>query len=113
LARISRKYEWVEWWQLGVFFVISVYYAVIIAWAMFYSIFPLNLKWGDDTDEGFLLGDYLKLAETPGQLGSLVPGVLIPPIIVWVITLRVLFKGIKKELRLRIKSCCLPFSYYF
>ncbi|WP_147535123.1 sodium-dependent transporter [Bacillus marasmi] len=102
LARISRKYEWIGWWQLGISFVISVYYAAIIAWAMSYSIFSLKLSWGDDT-EGFLFGEYLKLAETPGEFGSLVPGVLIPLIIVWVITLGVLFKGVKKGIEVANK----------
>ncbi|MCQ6276675.1 sodium-dependent transporter [Bacillus sp. V3B] len=101
-ARISRKAEWIGWWQVGISFVISVYYAAIIAWAMSYSIFAFNLKWGDDT-EGFLFGEYLKLAETPGQFGSLVPGVFIPLIIVWVITLGVLFKGVKKGIEIANK----------
>ncbi|MCG2990931.1 sodium-dependent transporter, partial [Escherichia coli] len=73
----------------------AVYYAAIIAWAMSYFIFSLKLSWGQDT-EGFLFGDYLKLAEVPGQTGSIVPGVLIPLILVWVIALGVLLKGIKK-----------------
>jgi NSS family neurotransmitter:Na+ symporter len=95
LAGISKKYEWIGWWQVAISFVIAVYYAVIIAWAMSYSIFAFNLNWGNDT-EGFLFGEYLKLADTPGQFGSLVPGVLIPLIIVWAVTLGVLFKGVKK-----------------
>lgn len=95
LSRVNKKFEWIGWWQLGISFVISVYYAAIIAWAMSYSIFSLNLKWGEDT-EGFLFGSYLKLAETPGQFGGIVPGVFIPLVIVWLITLGVLFKGVKK-----------------
>jgi neurotransmitter:Na+ symporter, NSS family len=94
-SRINRKFEWVGWWQVFVSFVISTYYAVIIAWAMSYSVFSFNLSWGDDT-EGFLFGEHLKLAEAPGQFGGLVPGVLIPLILVWAITLGVLFKGVKK-----------------
>ncbi|WP_071393142.1 sodium-dependent transporter [Bacillus tuaregi] len=94
-SRINKKTEWIGWWQVGISFVISVYYAAIIAWAMSYSVFAVNLKWGDDT-EGFLYGEYLKLAETPGQFGSIVPGVFIPLVIVWIITLGVLFKGVKK-----------------
>ncbi|QFT90466.1 Sodium:neurotransmitter symporter family protein [Bacillus sp. THAF10] len=93
-ARMNKKFEWLGWWQVAIAFVISTYYAVIIAWAMSYSVFSLNLKWGDDPT-GFLVGDYLKLA-APGEFGSVVPSVLLPLIIVWVITLGVLFKGVKK-----------------
>ena len=39
--------------------------------------FSINLRWGEDT-EGFLFGEYLKLADTPGQFGGIVPGVFIP-----------------------------------
>ncbi|MBM7704591.1 sodium-dependent transporter [Metabacillus iocasae] len=101
-ARLNRKTEWLGWWQVAISFIISVYYAAIIAWAMSYSVFSLNLKWGSDT-EGFLFGDYLKLAEVPGQTGSLVPGVFIPLILVWIITLGVLFKGIKKGIEIANK----------
>ena len=38
----------------------------------------------------------MKLADTPGEIGGLVPGVLIPLMFVWFITLGVLFKGVKK-----------------
>ncbi|MFA9559875.1 sodium-dependent transporter [Evansella sp. AB-rgal1] len=94
-ARINKKAEWIGWWQVLISFVISVYYAAIIAWAMSYSVFALNLSWGSDP-EGFLFGDYLNLAAVPGQYGGLVPGVFIPAILVWAITLGVLFKGVKK-----------------
>ncbi|MGF9944274.1 sodium-dependent transporter [Priestia megaterium] len=95
LARLSPKAEWLGWWQVAISFFISVYYSVIIAWAMSYFIFSFKLSWGNDT-EAFLYGDYLKLAEAPGQTGSLVLHVLIPLVLVWIVTLGVLLKGIKK-----------------
>ncbi|MRX72001.1 sodium-dependent transporter [Bacillus lacus] len=94
-ARLNKKAEWVGWWQVAIAFVISTYYAVIIAWAMSYSVFSFNLSWGEDTN-GFLFGEYLQVAEQPGQLGGLVGGVFIPLVLVWVITLGVLSAGVKK-----------------
>ncbi len=94
-ARMNKKTEWIGWWQVGISFVIATYYAVIIAWAMAYAYFAIGQRWGEDTG-GFLFGEYLQLAEVPGQIGSLVPSVFFPLIIVWVITLGVLFKGVKK-----------------
>ena len=70
---------------------------------MSYFIFSFKLSWGKDT-EAFLYGDYLKLAEAPGQTGSIVLHVLIPLVLVWIVTLGVLLKGIKKELKRQIKS---------
>lgn len=95
MARMGKKFEWLGWWQVAISFVIATYYSVIIAWAFSYARFSLNLGWGDDTG-GFLFGDYLKLADTPGTIGGIVPGVFIPLVIVWAITLFILFKGIKK-----------------
>ncbi|MCV9886841.1 sodium-dependent transporter [Metabacillus halosaccharovorans] len=94
-AKISKGKEWLGWWQLAISFVISCYYPVIIAWASSYSIFSFNQNWGSDT-EGFLFGEYLKLADTPGDFGGLVPGVLIPMLLVWIVALGVLFAGVKK-----------------
>ncbi|WP_099160001.1 sodium-dependent transporter [Virgibacillus ndiopensis] len=92
--RMNKKTEWIGWWQVLVAFVISTYYSVIIAWAIMYSIYSFNLNWGEDT-ESFLFNDYLNLA-APGEIGGLVPSVLIPLIVVWVVVLGILFKGVKK-----------------
>ncbi|MFS0750999.1 sodium-dependent transporter [Oceanobacillus sp. 1P07AA] len=94
-SKMNKKAEFVGWWAVLVAFVISTYYSVIIAWAISYSFFSFNLSWGEDT-EGFLFGDYLHLADVPGQVGGLVPGVFIPLIVVWIIVLGILFRGVKK-----------------
>ncbi|APH03797.1 sodium-dependent transporter [Bacillus weihaiensis] len=102
LGRLSKGSEWIGWWQVAISFVISTYYAVIIAWAMSYSVFSFNLTWGEDTG-GFLFGEYLQLAETPGQFGGIVPGVFIPLVLVWAVTLGVLFAGVKKGIEVANK----------
>lgn len=97
--RMNKKVEGIGWWGVMVAFIISTYYSVIVAWAISYSIFAVNLSWGDDT-EGFLYKNYLNLVETPGQLGSIVPGVFIPLIIVWAVVLGVLSRGVKRGIEL-------------
>ncbi|WP_249871187.1 sodium-dependent transporter [Oceanobacillus saliphilus] len=97
--RMNRKTEWLGWWGVLVAFVISTYYSVIIAWALSYSVFSFNLGWGQDT-EGFLFADYLNLTVDPGQIGNLVPGVLIPLILVWAIVLAILFKGVRRGIEI-------------
>lgn len=94
-SRMNKKTEWIGWWQVAISFVISTYYAVIIAWALAYTYFAVGQRWGEDTG-GFLFGDFLNLAEAPGQIGSVVPSVFIPLLIVWAVALGVLFKGVKK-----------------
>ncbi|GAA0350330.1 sodium-dependent transporter [Oceanobacillus sp. FSL W7-1281] len=93
--KMNKKTEFIGWWAVLVAFVISTYYSVIIAWAISYSIFSFNLSWGEDT-EGFLFGEHLQLAEIPGEIGGLVPGVVIPLVIVWILVLGILFRGVKK-----------------
>jgi NSS family neurotransmitter:Na+ symporter len=102
LAKINRRFEGIGWWQLVISFVISVYYAAVIAWALSYAVFSINLKWGDDTS-GFLFGEYLKLADTPGDFGGIVPGVFIPLVIVWLATLFILYSGVKKGIEVANK----------
>ncbi|MBM6618675.1 sodium-dependent transporter [Bacillus suaedaesalsae] len=104
-ARLNKKTEWLGWWQVAVSFVIACYYPVIIAWAMSYSAFSFNQNWGTDT-AGFLIGEYLQVG-APGEIGGLVPGVFLPLLIVWAITLGVLFKGVKKGIEM-INRVCIP-----
>lgn len=98
----GKKGEWLGWWAIFVSFVISTYYAVIIAWAMKYTVYSFNQAWGDDT-AGFLFGTVLKLGDTPGAVGGLVPGVAIPLLLVWAITFIILFAGVKKGIELANK----------
>ncbi|OYD55952.1 sodium-dependent transporter, partial [Fictibacillus aquaticus] len=106
--RMNKGSEWLGWWQVLIAFVISTYYAVIIAWALSYTVFSFDLKWGDKPD-AFLLGEYLKVAD-PGVFGSLVPGVLIPLAIVWVVTIGVLFKGVAKGIE-KLNKIFLPLLF--
>ncbi|WP_059173583.1 sodium-dependent transporter [Bacillus sp. FJAT-27445] len=94
-ARLNKKFEWLGWWQVAISFVISTYYPIIIAWALSYAWFSVNLSWGKDPGS-FLMGEYLKVAPNPGEFIGLVPGVFIPLLIVWGITLGIMFKGVKK-----------------
>lgn len=96
--RMDKAAEGIGWWAVMVAFVIATYYSVIIAWAMSYTVFSFNLKWGDDPT-GFLVGDYLEVAEA-GEFGGLVPGVAIPLLIVWAIVLGILYLGVKRGLEI-------------
>lgn len=89
--------KWLEslgWFQVMISFVIALYYTVVIAWALSYFVFSFDLRWGDDP-AGFLTGEYLQVGD-PGFSLEFVPGVLIPLVIVWVVTLLVLGAGVAK-----------------
>src|SRR5699024_3617836 len=93
--RMNKRTEWVGWWGVLVAFVISKYYSVIIAWAISYAGFSLQLIWGV-YPETFLFKQHLHVVENAGQIGNLVPGVLFPLIIVWIVVLGILYKGVRK-----------------
>ncbi|OMP67815.1 sodium-dependent transporter [Domibacillus epiphyticus] len=94
MTRLNKKAEWLGWWQLAIAFVIATYYSVIVAWASSYAFFSFKLTWGDKPQD-FLLGDYLQVVEA-GQFGGFANGVLLPLLVVWIVTLGIMFSGVKK-----------------
>jgi neurotransmitter:Na+ symporter, NSS family len=94
LARLHPKAEWIGWWQIAVSFVIATYYAVVVAWAGGYAWFSIGTRWGEDP-EAFFFEDYLAVSAA-GTFGGFRLGVLIPLVLVWGVTLAVLFGGIRR-----------------
>lgn len=92
LRRLWRKAEVIGWFQTMLLFIISVYYAAVIAWALSYFYFSFGNKWGNDT-ASFFVNDYLKASE-PGISSELVAGVAWPLALVWVLIIIVLAAGI-------------------
>ncbi len=93
--KLGVKWEWMGWWQAAISFAISVYYVVIIGWAISYMLFSVNLSWGEDT-KGFFFGNYLALTDGPFSLGGIQFKVFIPLILVWILNYAVLMGGVKK-----------------
>lgn len=95
--RLFRPAESLGWFQVAISFVIAIYYAVILAWALAYMAFSVNLAWGDDP-AGFLFGDYLQVSDDVTVGLDFVPGVLAPLVLVWVVALVILALGVKRGL---------------
>lgn len=93
-ARMRRGTEFLGWWQVGICFLIAVYYAAVIAWALRYMLFSLNEAWGDDP-EGFFVTEFLETGE-PGVSLEVVLGVLTPLVIVWLAVLVIMALGVEK-----------------
>ncbi len=93
-ARTDRRTEWLGWWQVGICFVIAVYYAAVIAWAVRYTFFSIDKAWGD-APEAFLFGSFLQAGD-PGVSLDVVPGVLVPLAVVWVAVLVIMAAGVQK-----------------
>ncbi|MDT0166949.1 sodium-dependent transporter [Actinotalea sp. AC32] len=95
--RISRPAESLGWFQVGISIVIMLYYTVIIAWAASYTVFAATQAWGDDP-AGFLFGEYLRVPENELVSVEVVPGVLIPMLLIWGVTIVILALGVQKGL---------------
>ncbi|WP_153397223.1 sodium-dependent transporter [Ornithinicoccus halotolerans] len=93
-ARARRAAEGLGWWQVGICFVIAVYYAAVIAWALRYTGFSVTQAWGEDP-EGFFFTDFLQLGD-PGVDMVFVPGVLIPMLAVWLGLAVVMALGVQR-----------------
>ncbi len=95
--RLFKPAEGLGWFQVAISFIIATYYAVILAWALAYSWFSVDLAWGDDPGS-FLFGDFLKVADDVTPTLDFVPSVLGPLLIVWVLALVIVAFGVKKGL---------------
>ncbi len=94
-AKINKKWEWLGWWQVFVSFIISVYYVVVIAWALNYTLMSANLGWGSNPSD-FFFQDFLALSSSPLSLGGIVWPIFIAALVIWFVTWLVLFSGVKR-----------------
>ncbi len=93
-ARLRRGTEFLGWWQVGICFLIAVYYAAVIAWAARYMFFSFDQAWGDDP-AGFFVGDFLQAGDVTIST-EVVLGVAVPLAIVWIAVLVIMLLGVQK-----------------
>ncbi|MDY6055291.1 sodium-dependent transporter [Micrococcus sp.] len=96
--RMSRWTEAIGWWQVLICTVIAIYYAAIIGWAISYTGFSLDQRWGSDPEA--FLGQYLQTASDPTPSFDIVPGVFWPMLVVWVVTLLIMGFGVRRGVAL-------------
>src|SRR5690606_8307235 len=95
--RLHRAAEPLGWWQVLICVVISVYYAVIIAWAAMYTWFSVQLSWGEGNENDFFFVDFLNMGDvSTGVSMEFVPQVGIPLLIVWLVTIVIMGLGVKR-----------------
>lgn len=92
--RVMRWAEPIGWMQVLMCFVIATFYSCVIAWASCYAFFSLTIAWGDDA-EGFFASTFLQQGDQT-MFGGLVPGVAIPLVVVWAVSIGIVALGIEK-----------------
>lgn len=93
-ARLRRGTEGLGWWQVGICFVIAVYYAAVLAWALRYTFFSVDQAWGADPD-AFFFGEFLQAGDVE-ITADVVPGVLVPLAVVWLAVLMIMALGVQR-----------------
>lgn len=97
--RLHPSAEVIGWLQVGVCFLIAIYYAAIVAWAAMYTWFSLTQAWGDDA-EGFFFNEFLQYdgggTEGAGLSVDFVAQVGWPLIVVWIVLLLALATGVRR-----------------
>lgn len=101
-SKIVQKWEWLGWWQVFIAFVISIYYVVVISWALNYMLLALNLDWGDSTKK-FFFQDFLQISSSPFEFVGIVWPVLAGSVVIWFVTWLVLYSGVKRGIELANK----------
>ena len=96
---LSRRFEWVGWWQAAGSFIIITYYMVILGWVLAYTYYSFGTQWGSDT-EGFFTGDYLGVSDSFWSVGGLQLKVLIPVVIMWAVVYYLLVRGVSRGIEL-------------
>ncbi|QYJ04972.1 sodium-dependent transporter [Nocardioides panacisoli] len=93
-ARLARPAESLGWWQVGICFMIGVYYAAVLAWALRYTIFATDQAWGEDPN-AFFFEDFLQAGDV-GVQADLVPGIIWPLVVIWLVVGGVLLLGVQR-----------------
>lgn len=88
------KFEWFGWIATGVAFVIVIYYAIVMSWAVNYTYQSFTLGWGENPKDYFyqtLLGLSSGISETGKFQWSVFWGLLVS----WICVIACIWKGTK------------------
>ncbi|MDD2947072.1 sodium-dependent transporter [Acinetobacter haemolyticus] len=100
--KLFRGGETLGWWQVSVCIIIGLYYASVLTWAGSYVYFSIGQMWGSDP-EGFFFKTYLQTSEATGFDPRFVSHIFWPLAGIWVLTLIILYGGVKKGVELSNK----------
>lgn len=102
-AKIKKNWEWLGWWAVCfVMFGIVLYYSAVISWCLNYFVLSFDLAWGNDTNK-FFFKDFLKVSDSPSELGEIRTPILYGLVVVWFINWFVVFRGVRKGIELANK----------
>ncbi|NCC51841.1 MAG: sodium-dependent transporter [Spartobacteria bacterium] len=102
------SWEWLGWWQVGVMFVISTYYMLVLSWIVRYAFLSLGSGWSADTNH-FFFNEFLRVPVNgnPCHFGGLDGSSLLPVAALWGIVAVILSRGLQGGIE-RVNKICMP-----
>ena len=101
-SRLSKRWEWLGWWQILVSFTICIYYVAVVGWSISYFLLAFNQGWGADTG-AYFFKTYLELSDSPLNPAGIRWPVFASVLAAWAICWVVLFKGVKRGIEIASK----------
>jgi len=92
LRSIGKGYEWIGWAVIGVAFVITCYYAVVMSWSFSYLLDSFTLAWGE-APKDYFHKKVLGLTSAPLEIGGVRPVLLAGLVVSWVAIIACIWKG--------------------
>lgn len=108
-ASISKRWEWLGWWQVMVAFIITTYYVVVIAWAINYLALSFTQGWGD-APKDFFFNQFLGLTDSPMNLGGVQSSIFTATAAAWFFTFIAVFTGVKSGIE-RVSKIFMPLLF--
>lgn len=113
LFRIHPRLEWVGWVAVGVGFVITIYYAVIMAWAFAHlvdagSVGTWAATW--ETSRAHFFEDTLAVSSGPWAFGALSRPLLVGLLVVWVGIVASVWRGARTVGKVVYATVLIPWA---
>ena len=93
-SKVKKKFEWIGWWAVIIGFMITTYYAVVMAWGLNYMVFSSTQAWGKDTGD-FFYNSFLGLTGGHFDFGGIRLPIVIALIVSWMLIVGAIWKGAK------------------
>ena len=108
-ASISRRMEWLGWFQIAVCFIIVTYYVAVIGWAIQYFLMSFNQGWGASPAD-FFFKDFLALTSSPMELGGVQWPIFFSVAVAWAVTFYAIFTGVRGGIE-RLNKVFMPLLF--
>ncbi|HOK40007.1 MAG TPA: sodium-dependent transporter [bacterium] len=97
IEKIRKNFKFVGWWAILIALIISIYYAIVMAWCWVYTYFSFSIAW-KGIEKQFFFEKFLNLLvpsdNNPFTLGSINFKIVIGLAITWLSVYFIIYKGV-------------------